>query len=76
MRVAISGAAPLSEDSAHFWAAVGITLAEGYGITEGGIVTFNDLESPTFGSVGRALPGVDLRIAFGDTIPFLQKCGK
>lgn len=60
LRVAISGAAPLAEDLAHFWAAVGIRITEGYGLTEAGILTFNSPGAERFGSVGKALPGVEL----------------
>ena len=63
LRLAISGAAPLAEDLAHFWAAVGIRLTEGYGITEGGVLTFNTPGRERFGSVGRPLPGVETRLA-------------
>jgi len=63
LRLAISGAAPLAEELAHFWAAVGIRLTEGYGLTEAGILTFNTPGRERFGSVGKALPGVELRLA-------------
>ncbi len=63
IRVAASGAAPLSKDLAEFYEAVGMPLIEGYGLTEGGVVTFNPVERPKPGSIGKLLPGVEIRIA-------------
>jgi len=42
-------------------------LVEGYGLTEGGVVTLNPLDRPKAGSIGKALPGVELRIAEQDS---------
>jgi len=63
LRVACSGAAPLSKDLAEFYGAIGMPLIEGYGLTEGGVVTMNPLDRPRPGSIGKALPGVDVRLA-------------
>ncbi len=63
IRIAISGAAPLGKDLAEFFAAIGIPIVEGYGLTEAGIVCFNPWLSPKAGSVGKLLPGVAGRIA-------------
>jgi long-chain acyl-CoA synthetase len=61
---AISGGAPLSRDIAEFFHAAGILLLEGYGLTETcPALTFNRPERYKFGSVGQALPGVQLKIA-------------
>jgi long-chain acyl-CoA synthetase len=38
-------------------------LIEGYGLTEGGVLTLNPLDRPKSGSIGVALPGVELRLA-------------
>jgi long-chain acyl-CoA synthetase len=38
-------------------------LLEGYGLTEGGVATLNPIDNPRPGSIGKALPGVDLQIA-------------
>jgi len=63
IRVAASGAAPLSKDLADFYEAIGMPLVEGYGLTEGGVATMNPLDRPRPGSIGKALPGVQVRFA-------------
>ncbi|HWB83344.1 MAG TPA: AMP-dependent synthetase/ligase [Bryobacteraceae bacterium] len=63
IRVAASGAAPLSKDLAEFFEAVGMPLVEGYGLTEGGVVTLNPLDRPKPGSIGKPLAGIEARIA-------------
>ena len=63
LRMAVSGAAPLGKDLADFYAAIGVPIYEGYGLTEGGIVALNPIERPRSGSIGKALPGVEIRIA-------------
>src|SRR5579863_911274 len=62
LRIAASGAAPLGEDLAQFYEAIGMPLIEGYGLTEGGVTAFNPLDAPRPGSIGKALPGVEFRI--------------
>jgi long-chain acyl-CoA synthetase len=63
LRVPASGAAPLSKDLAEFYEAIGMPLVEGYGLTEGGVATLNPIDQPKPGSIGRPLPGVEVRIA-------------
>jgi long-chain acyl-CoA synthetase len=63
LRVAASGAAPLAKNLAEFYEAIGTPLVEGYGLTEGGVATLNPLDAPRPGSIGKALPGVELRIS-------------
>lgn len=62
IRVAASGAAPLGKDLAEFYAAIGMPLIEGFGLTEGGVATFNPVDNPRSGSIGKLLPGVEARI--------------
>ncbi|SPE25308.1 AMP-dependent synthetase and ligase [Candidatus Sulfopaludibacter sp. SbA3] len=63
LKVAASGAAPLSKDLAEFYEAVGMPLIEGYGLTEGGVVTLNALDAPRPGSIGKPLAGVEVRVS-------------
>lgn len=63
LRVAISGAAPLGKDLAEFYAAIGLPLIEGYGLTEGGVTALNPIERAKPGSIGKLLPEVEARIA-------------
>ncbi|MFZ7087749.1 AMP-dependent synthetase/ligase [Curtobacterium sp. RRHDQ10] len=61
---AISGSAPLSPRLAHFFRSVGVLVLEGYGLTETTApATVNRAAEVRIGSVGRALPGVEVRIA-------------
>src|SRR5579872_4371430 len=62
IRVAASGAAPLGKDLGEFYAAIGMPLVEGYGLTEGGVATLNPLDRPKPGSIGKLLPGVEARL--------------
>jgi malonyl-CoA/methylmalonyl-CoA synthetase len=68
VRVFISGSAPLLESTvAEFEARTGQRILERYGMSEAVIITSNPLAGARMpGSVGYALPGVDLRIAGGD----------
>jgi len=64
LRWAVSGGAPLSRDIAEFFHAAGILILEGYGLTETcPALTFNRVDHFKFGSVGKALDGIELKIA-------------
>ncbi|SNT52439.1 long-chain acyl-CoA synthetase [Asanoa hainanensis] len=61
---AISGGAPLGARLAHFFRGIGVTVYEGYGLTETSPAIAANLESATrIGTVGRPLPGVTVRVA-------------
>jgi len=62
LRFPISGAAPLSKDLAEFYEAIGMPLLEGYGLTEGGVVSVNPVGCVKPGSIGKLLPGIEVRI--------------
>jgi long-chain acyl-CoA synthetase len=63
LRAPVSGSAPLSKDLAEFYEAVGMPLMEGYGLTEGGVVSVNPPGRVKPGSIGPLLPGAEVRIA-------------
>ncbi len=64
LRFCISGGAPLSPEIAEFLHALGVLILEGYGMTENSTVTaVNRLGRYKFGTVGKALPGTEIRIA-------------
>ena len=64
MRFMVSGSAALSQDIATWFHAAGMTVIEGYALTEtGGGACIGDPEHPVFGVVGPPLVGSELKIA-------------
>jgi long-chain acyl-CoA synthetase len=64
LREAVTGAAPIATEILEFFWACGVPVMEGYGMTETATgASICTLEAHRFGTVGRALPGVDIRIA-------------
>ena len=64
MRLAYSGAAPISPDVLHFFQSIGVNLIEGYGQTEGtGVTCVSRVGKAKFGTVGPPLTGTEVRIA-------------
>jgi long-chain acyl-CoA synthetase len=62
--MAASGAAPLSTEILAFFQGLGIVILEAYGMTEtSAVLTVTPPDAPRPGTVGTALPGVELRIA-------------
>lgn len=63
LRLVISGAAPLSESTIQFFDDIGILLIQGYGMTETAPVIAAEREDERrIGSVGKPMPGVDIKI--------------
>jgi long-chain acyl-CoA synthetase len=64
VRWAVSGGAPLGARLGHFYRGIGLTVLEGYGLTETTAAsTVNTPGMIKIGTVGRPLPGVSIRIA-------------
>ncbi len=63
-RASVSGGAPLGERLGHFYRGVGLTIYEGYGLTETtAAVTVNPVDGMKVGTVGKLVPGNSMRIA-------------
>ena len=61
---AVSGGAPLGERLGHFYRGIGLTILEGYGLTETtAALTVNTPGAVKIGTVGRPLPGTSVRVA-------------
>ncbi|MGI8921289.1 MAG: AMP-dependent synthetase/ligase [Solirubrobacteraceae bacterium] len=64
VRQAVTGAAPIAPEILRFFYACGVPVLEGFGMTETSTVsTYSTPENFKFGTVGRALPGVEIKIA-------------
>jgi long-chain acyl-CoA synthetase len=64
LRIVVCGSAPLREDVGRIFLGMGVPILEGYGLTEASpVVAVNPLADIRFGSVGRALPSVEVRVA-------------
>ena len=74
LRVAASGAAPLSKDLGEFYEAIGMPISEGYGLTEGGVVSLNPLDRPKPGSIGKPLAGVEVTFSEDNEILVKSPC--
>jgi long-chain acyl-CoA synthetase len=67
IRLAVTGAAPIAPEILEFFYAAGVPVLEGWGMTETVAVgTVGTLEQFKFGTVGRPLPGIEIRIAPAD----------
>jgi long-chain acyl-CoA synthetase len=76
VRFFISGSAPLSRDIAEFFHACGILILEGYGLTETSAGSFiNRASGYAFGSVGKPMPGTQVKLAPEDGEILLKSPG-
>jgi len=63
-RWSVSGGAPLGARLGHFFRGIGLTIVEGYGLTETtAAIAVNRPDRNRIGTVGRPMPGVTIRIA-------------
>ncbi|WP_282688765.1 MULTISPECIES: AMP-dependent synthetase/ligase [unclassified Streptomyces] len=64
LRACVSGSAALAPDIGYFFAGAGVHILEGYGLTESSAASFvNPGEAYRTGTVGKPLPGTEVRIA-------------
>jgi long-chain acyl-CoA synthetase len=64
IRLLVSGGAALPEDLAYIYIGVGIPIVQGYGLTETSpVITTSRIEDNRVGTVGTAIPNVEIRIA-------------
>ncbi|WP_139978357.1 AMP-dependent synthetase/ligase [Nocardioides litoris] len=69
VRFFISGSAALNAEIAQFFHAAGVLILEGYGMTENAAgATVNHPDDYKMGTVGRALPGAEVKIGEGDEV--------
>jgi len=63
-RWAVSGSAPLGARLGHFYRGLGLTVLEGYGLTETNAAShLNPQDAPRIGTVGKRIPGIEVKIA-------------
>ena len=64
MRLLVSGGAALPEDLSYIYIGAGIPIVQGYGLTETSpVITASRIEDNRVGTVGKAIPNVEIRIA-------------
>jgi long-chain acyl-CoA synthetase len=64
MRLLLSGGAALPDDLVYIYSGAGLPIGQGYGLTETSpVITSSDIDDMRVGTVGRAIPNVEIRIA-------------
>lgn len=64
IRILVSGGAALPEDLSYIYIGAGIPIVQGYGLTETSpVITTSQIDDNRVGTVGKAIPNVDIRIA-------------
>jgi long-chain acyl-CoA synthetase len=64
LRRGTTGAAPISPDLLRWYKAIGVTVLEGYGMTESsGVISLNSMDAYKTGSIGKVVPGSEVKIA-------------
>ncbi|MFC5730458.1 MULTISPECIES: AMP-dependent synthetase/ligase [Nocardioides] len=64
LTAAVSGAAPIDVAALEFMLGVGVPVMEAWGMSEtSAVTTVNPVAAPRYGSVGKAIPGTELRLA-------------
>jgi len=78
LRFAVSGGAALPAAIGEFFLSAGVTIIEGYGLTETSpVLTINSFDSPRYGTVGRVIPGVTVGIrSLTDGVIFVEVSGE
>jgi len=75
VKIALSGAAALPVDTLMWFEKLGLPICEAYGMTESfGIATFNHPQQRSPGSVGRPLPGCELKITENNEVIYRNNC--
>jgi long-chain acyl-CoA synthetase len=63
IRIASSGGAPLPQEIAEFFSALGLPILQAYGLTENVCTAFNRADNHRFGTVGQPMPGCEIKLA-------------
>lgn len=75
LRLAVSGGAPLALDIARTFIGLGLTISQGYGLTEASpVISTNKLDDNDPASVGQALPGIEVKLSEASELLVRSPC--